>query len=69
MAAVNYTRRAKQIGIAVIIRQIGKTAVKFELEFALTTAHPPPAIKQDAGNHNNADDNQPLAQTEFHEIP
>ena len=25
--------------------------------------------KQDAGNHNNADDNQPLAQTEFHEIP
>src|SRR3990167_6433419 len=69
ITAINNPRWAEQIGIAVIIRQVGKTAVKFELDFSLTTAHPPPAIKQDAGNHNNADDNQPLAQTEFHEIP
>ena len=66
---LNYPGRAEQIRIAVIIGQVGKTAIEFELQLAFATAHTSPTIKQDAGDHNNADDNQPFAQTEFHEIP
>jgi hypothetical protein len=52
-------------GITVIIGHVGKAAIKLELEFALATAHAAPAVKENAGDHHNADNNQPLAQTDI----
>ncbi|MNT49258.1 hypothetical protein D3C72_1860980 [compost metagenome] len=69
VVAIDNPWRAEQTGVAIDLRQIGKTAVEFELQFTLATAHAPPAIEQDASDHNDADDDQPFAQTEFHEIP
>ncbi|MNZ46964.1 hypothetical protein D3C78_646660 [compost metagenome] len=66
---VQHARRAQQLGAAVLVRQVGQTSVKAEFQFSLAAAHTAPAIKKNTGNDNNADDDQPLAQTDFHVIP
>ena len=60
------TRRSEQLGGVVDVGQVGKTAVQLELELALATTHATPAVEQNAGNDNDADDDQPLAQTDIH---
>ena len=65
---IQHTGRPQQLGGAVVIRQVGQVSVQPELELALATAHAAPAIKKNTGNDNNADDDQPLAQTDFHVI-
>ncbi len=66
MLTIHDTRRPEQLGGVVDVGQVGKTAVQLELELALATTHATPAVEQNAGNDNDADDDQPLAQTDIH---
>src|SRR3989338_5519160 len=68
LMARQYPRRPQQRGVLVIVRQVGEAAIQPEFKLALATAHTPPAIEEDASDNDDADDDQPLAQTDFHVI-
>ena len=61
--------RAQQLRAVLVVRGVGKTAIKPELELAFATTHAAPAIKKNTGDYHYADDYQPFAQTDFHVIP
>ena len=69
MVAIDHARWAEQVRVTVIVRHVGEAAVELELEPALAAAHAAPAIKKNTGDDHYADDDQPLAQTDFHVIP
>jgi hypothetical protein len=69
LVGIQHAGRAQQLGTGVFVRQVGQTSIKTEFQFSLAAAHTAPAIKKNTGNDNNADDDQPLAQTDFHVIP
>ncbi|MCY1286969.1 hypothetical protein D9M70_359520 [compost metagenome] len=60
--------RAEQVRIGILVRQVGEAVVQPEFQFALAAAHAPPAIEENAGDDDDADDDQPLTQTDFHEF-
>ena len=70
LVGVQHTRRAEHFGAATLFfRQIGITAIQTEFQLAFPAAHAAPAVEKNTGNDNDADDDQPLAQTDFHVIP
>src|SRR5471032_104368 len=69
LMSIQHPWRAQQLGAGVLVRQVGQTSVKAEFKFSLAASHATPAIEKNTGNDNNADDDQPLAQTDFHVIP
>ena len=69
VVAIDHTRRAEKVRVTVVIRHVGEAAVELELEPALATAHTAPAVEKNASDNDDANNDQPLAQTEFHEIP
>ncbi|MNR16654.1 hypothetical protein D3C85_1332700 [compost metagenome] len=60
--------RAEQVRIFLFVRSIGEAAIQPELEFPLAATHAAPAIEQNAGDYDDANDNQPLAQTDIHVV-
>ena len=66
LVTLHHPRRAQQFGSALIVGHVGETAIEFEFQLAFAAAHPAPAIEENAGNDNDADDDQPLAQTDIH---
>ncbi len=69
LVGIQHPRRAKHFGIALFVRQVGITAIQTEFQLAFPAAHAAPAVEKNPGNDNDADDDQPLAQTDFHVIP
>ncbi|MNN26655.1 hypothetical protein D3C81_1401680 [compost metagenome] len=58
----DHSRRAEQFRTVVVaIRLVGKVAVQLEAQFALPAPHAPPAIEQNAGDHDKPNDDQPFA--------
>ncbi|GBH11671.1 hypothetical protein KPSA1_05114 [Pseudomonas syringae pv. actinidiae] len=70
LVRVQHTRRAEHFGRRgfFFIRKVGEAPIQPEFQFALAAAHTAPAIKENTGNDYYADDDQPLAQTDFHVI-
>ena len=64
LSARNYTRGAKQL--VIVVRQIGNIAFQLETDLGATT-HASPTVDQNADDHQQTDDDEPLAQTEIHE--
>ncbi|MNP63781.1 hypothetical protein D3C76_1592200 [compost metagenome] len=58
--------RAEQVRIFLFVRSIGEAAIQPEFELPLAATHAAPAIEQNAGDYDDANDNQPLAQTDIH---
>ncbi|RMT83810.1 hypothetical protein ALP40_05455 [Pseudomonas viridiflava] len=67
---IQHTGRPQHFGGGrfLVVRKVGKAPIKPEFQFSLTAAHTAPAIEENTGNDNYADDDQPLAQTDFHVI-
>ncbi|MCY1177260.1 hypothetical protein D9M73_175600 [compost metagenome] len=58
----DHSWRAQQLrSVIVAIRLVGKVAVQLEAQFALPAPHAPPAIEQNAGDHDKPNDDQPFA--------
>ncbi len=70
LAVLDHPRRPQQFSrVAVVVRQIGETAVELELQLALAAPHPPPTVEENAGDHDKPDNDKPFAQTDIHVIP
>src|SRR5690606_27697227 len=65
--AINNPSRAKQVRVAIGIRQVAEAVVQLEPQLAATTTHATPAIKQNADDDDDPYDDQPIAQ--LHETP
>ena len=66
MNAIHHACGAQYFRRIVGIGKIGEATVQLELQLALATTHASPAVEQNAGDDNDADDDQPLAQTDIH---
>src|SRR5690606_32102091 len=70
LVGIEHPRRAEHLGTATLfVRQVGITTIQTEFQLAFPAAHAPPAVEKNPGNNNDADNDQPLAQTDFHVIP
>ena len=68
LMAPNHTRRPQQFVAALLFRQILQVALQLEAD-TRAAAHAPPAIKQNTCDHQKANNDKPLTQTEIHEYP
>jgi len=66
VTVADHPRRAEHLGTVIGFRKGGDVAIQLELQLALATPHAPPAVEKNAGDDNDADDDQPFAQTDIH---
>ena len=65
--AIDDPRRAQQVGIGIVVGQVAEAVVELELQLAATAPHAAPAVKQNADDDDDTNDDQPIAQ--LHETP
>ncbi len=70
LVRIQHTGRTQHFGRRgfFFIRKVGEAPIQSEFQFTLAAAHTAPAIKENTGDDYYADDDQPLAQTDFHVI-